>query len=444
MNNSHSAKGNLESRLGAVLRDVQDRLRALERRRHTDTVMVVESGSNTTVTGTGSASDPYVVNAEAAYTDEQVRDVIGAALVAGTGMTVTVDDVGDTITLDSAAGYTDEQVRDVIGAALVAGTNVTITVNDAGDTITISSAAAYTDEQVRDVIGAALVAGSGITITVNDAGDTITIAASGSSLTVQDENTNVSTAVTQIDFQGAGVTVTSGTGEVIVTIPGGSGSSSANGPDGKPWIHTPPASANAMDDEFNDGTSMSGPVNGLDSKWTKHNLGTSGWTVLDDTKAPGCVFFDIPTGQSTDQGIYQAVPAGDFTATSRFELQYASDRQMWGIFVVDTSGTGIALSLDTGDITYIRTMSAWVQNTAPAGVTPNLQGQFAAGQPITGSIRKASGVYYASVTLGDRVMAAARFEASTTPSAFTAAYVGIGRIYGGGVSKFALDYFRIT
>lgn len=82
----------------------------------------------------------------------------------------------------AGGGYTDEQVRDVIGAALVAGTNVTITVNDAGDTITIASTGGgYTDEQVRDVIGAALVAGSGISITVNDAGDTITIAASGAS-----------------------------------------------------------------------------------------------------------------------------------------------------------------------------------------------------------------------------------------------------------------------
>jgi hypothetical protein len=47
----------------------------------------------------------------------------------------------------------------------------------------------------------------------------------GTTLTVQDENSNVSTSVTQIDFQGAGVTATSGTGEVIVTIPGGSGAS---------------------------------------------------------------------------------------------------------------------------------------------------------------------------------------------------------------------------
>lgn len=37
------------------------------------------------------------------------------------------------------AAYTDEQVRDVVGATLVAGTGVTITPNDAADTITIAS-----------------------------------------------------------------------------------------------------------------------------------------------------------------------------------------------------------------------------------------------------------------------------------------------------------------
>lgn len=35
--------------------------------------------------------------------------------------------------------YTDEMARDAIGAALVAGSNITLTVNDAGDTITIAS-----------------------------------------------------------------------------------------------------------------------------------------------------------------------------------------------------------------------------------------------------------------------------------------------------------------
>lgn len=47
-------------------------------------------------------------------------------------------------------------------------------------------------------------------------------------ITVQDENGNVGTGVTQIDFQGAGVTAAAGTGEVVVTIAGGGGSSTAS------------------------------------------------------------------------------------------------------------------------------------------------------------------------------------------------------------------------
>lgn len=42
-----------------------------------------------------------------------------------------------------------------------------------------------------------------------------------SGITVQDENSNVATGVTQIDFQGAGVSAASGSGEVVVTISGG-------------------------------------------------------------------------------------------------------------------------------------------------------------------------------------------------------------------------------
>jgi hypothetical protein len=42
----------------------------------------------------------------------------------------------------------------------------------------------------------------------------------GSGLTIQDENGTVATGVTQIDIQGAGAVATSGTGEVVITIPG--------------------------------------------------------------------------------------------------------------------------------------------------------------------------------------------------------------------------------
>lgn len=70
---------------------------------------------------------------------EFVRDTIAAALVAGTGVTFTIDDPGDTITVDATGD--PEFIRDTIGAALTAGVGVTVTVDDAGNTITLSSTA---------------------------------------------------------------------------------------------------------------------------------------------------------------------------------------------------------------------------------------------------------------------------------------------------------------
>lgn len=114
---------------------------------------------------------------------EDVRDIVGTALVEGAGIDITVDDPGDTITIASTVTqYTDEQVRDVVGTALVEGAGIDITVNDAGDTITITNtgAAGLDAEAVRDLVGTTLVAGSNVTITVDDPGDTITIASTGS------------------------------------------------------------------------------------------------------------------------------------------------------------------------------------------------------------------------------------------------------------------------
>jgi hypothetical protein len=111
---------------------------------------------------------------------EFCRDTIGAALVAGTRVSITVNDAGDTITIASDDASTAEFVRDTIGTALVAGTGVSVTVNDAGDTITIASTITqYTDEMVDDRVAALLVAGTNITLTYNDVANTLTIAASG-------------------------------------------------------------------------------------------------------------------------------------------------------------------------------------------------------------------------------------------------------------------------
>lgn len=72
---------------------------------------------------------------------EEIRDLVGALLVQGTGIQIVVDDPGDKITLSSTAtgGLSAEEVRDLIGATLVQGSGITIAVDDPGDTITISS-----------------------------------------------------------------------------------------------------------------------------------------------------------------------------------------------------------------------------------------------------------------------------------------------------------------
>lgn len=141
------------------------------------------NGSGISITVNDAGNTITVASSITQYTDEMARDALGTALVAGTGITVTVNDAGDTITItNNITQYTDEMARDALGTALVAGTDISVTVNDAGDTITI----AYTgsgggfsqsaiEEFARDAVGTALVAGTNTTITVNDAGDTITI-----------------------------------------------------------------------------------------------------------------------------------------------------------------------------------------------------------------------------------------------------------------------------
>jgi len=68
-----------------------------------------------------------------------------------------------------------EVVRDTIGAALRAGSNVSISVNDTADTITISATNTTDPEVVRDTMAAALVAGANTQLVVDDNANTITI-----------------------------------------------------------------------------------------------------------------------------------------------------------------------------------------------------------------------------------------------------------------------------
>lgn len=152
-----------------------------------------DAGNQLTLTSTGGAGG--------AVDQEGVRDTIATALRSSGNITVTVDDAGDTITIGSTAtanasdatllnraNHTGTQLsgtisdfaeasQDVIAAALVAGSGMTITYDDAGNTITLAAAGGGTldTESVQDIVGA-LISGSGvITATYNDAANTLVI-----------------------------------------------------------------------------------------------------------------------------------------------------------------------------------------------------------------------------------------------------------------------------
>jgi hypothetical protein len=148
---------------------------------------------DTTVGGKAASSHTHSTS-DITSLAEFVRDTIGATLVAGSNVTVTVDDAGDTITVAStgSGGLDAEQVRDAVAAFVTAGANISVTHNDAGDTLTIavtgldSGDVSDFAEAVRDTIGTALTAGTGMTVTPNDGADTITVATSAILPTVVD------------------------------------------------------------------------------------------------------------------------------------------------------------------------------------------------------------------------------------------------------------------
>lgn len=73
----------------------------------------------------------------AAYDGEAVRDTIGTALVAGAGISVTVDDGADTITVANT-GATTRSIN------AQTGTSYTLVLGDAGDFVTMTNASAST------------------------------------------------------------------------------------------------------------------------------------------------------------------------------------------------------------------------------------------------------------------------------------------------------------
>lgn len=134
---------------------------------HAPTRLIIERWDGTAWVGTGE----YIPD-DWAVTSPQTFKVLGTPL---SSVSDAPDDGGTYARQNGVWVDVSERVRDVIGAALMPGTNISITVNDAGDEITINATgASYSDEQARDVIAAALVEVAGIDIIYDDVADTIT------------------------------------------------------------------------------------------------------------------------------------------------------------------------------------------------------------------------------------------------------------------------------
>lgn len=155
---------------------------------------------------------------------------------------------------------------------------------------------------------------------------------------------------------------------------GATGTTGATGPRGIPGdqVPGPPAVANAANDEFNDDTGMSGPVNLLSAIWTWRNQGLA-TTTFPDT---GGMRINTPASATSSHRILeQAVAAGDFSFETKVALNArATNFANVGIIAIDrTNGDfykfGIeAASTATGAGIYI-VRQTWTNATTFASAS---------------------------------------------------------------------------
>jgi hypothetical protein len=188
--------------------------------------------------------------------------------------------------------------------------------------------------------------GAGVSVSFAAGTATVNIPGGGSGVDLEDEGVAEGTFDT-IDFVGSGVSVTDdGGGHATVNVTGAVPTWLSVHPD------APPGSPDADDDEFQDESGQSGPVNGLDAKWTQVNWGT---TALSFDK--GCAIFTPQDAGTTSMRILsQPVPGGNFRR--RFKMSMTA-------FTDNFAAVGIVASQGTG-ATDNHTGLEWIRSTTDA------------------------------------------------------------------------------
>lgn len=165
--------------------------------------------------------------------EEQVQDIVGALITAGTNVTKQYNDGDSPATLvisstATASSLTQEDVEDICAALITAGSNVTKQYND-GDspaTLVLSSTAPtpLTQEEVEDICAALITAGTNITKQYNDGDSPATLVLSASaarSPVIQSVASSATVTPTFSDdivlitAQAAGLTLNNPTGTAI-------------------------------------------------------------------------------------------------------------------------------------------------------------------------------------------------------------------------------------
>lgn len=162
-------------------------------------------------------------------------------------------------------------------------------------------------------------------------------------------------------------------------------------------------------------------------KWTRHVVGSGEESYQVDVGG-STIRYTYSTGAAV-RYIYQTAPNGtnETWEVSFTPWQTASTGEMLSLIMVDSSGNGVgALLYDNTQAFYMAIIASHAYSSAGASRAYPVAWP-SPGRRVWLRLRKASGVYHGSYSLNGHTYSP---ELSYTPSAFTPARIGFGRVLG--------------